>query len=117
MKIAIPQWQGRVSPVFDASKRLLLIDIENGRQVCRVEVKMIHEDALSRAKYMALLGVDILICGVISLGLANAIAASGIKMFPCTCGSVDRVLKAYIDNQLSNARFLVPGCDKLRGLL
>lgn len=117
MKIAIPQWQGRVSPVFDASKRLLLIDIENGMQVCRVEVQMIHDDALSRARYMALLGVDILICGVISSGFANAVAASGIKMIPCKCGSVDKVLKAYIDNQLSSARFLMPGCDKPLGLL
>ena len=36
MRIVIPQWQGRVSPVFDVAVNLLLIDIEEGRDVRNV---------------------------------------------------------------------------------
>src|SRR3989339_815308 len=35
MRIAIAHWQGRVSPVFDVSDQLFLIDIENGREQMR----------------------------------------------------------------------------------
>lgn len=117
MKIAIPQWQGRVSPVFDASGKFLFVDIENGSEICRVEVKMIYEDPLSRARQLAFLGVDTLICGVISSVFAAAVVSYGIKIIACTCGLVDEVLEAFLDDQLSDSRFLLPGCDKrLRGI-
>lgn len=112
MKVAIPQWQGRVSPVFDASGRLLLVDIEDGREISRVEVKMIHGDPLSRARELAFLEVDTLICGVISSILAAAVISSGVKIIACTCGLIDEVLEAFLDNQLANSKFLMPGCDK-----
>ena len=37
MKIAIPISDDRVSPVFDVARRLLLVDIEDGREVGRTE--------------------------------------------------------------------------------
>lgn len=114
MKIAIPQWQGRVSPVFDASNRLLLVDIENNQEISRVEVKMIHDDPLGRAKHLAFLDVDTLICGAISSALAAAIVSSNIKIIAYTCGPVSRVLDAFLHNQLSNSEFIMPGCDKQR---
>ncbi|MFO7839949.1 MAG: NifB/NifX family molybdenum-iron cluster-binding protein [Desulfosalsimonadaceae bacterium] len=114
MKVAIPQWQGRVSPVFDASSRLLLVDIENGRQAGQVAVKMTPEDALSRARRLAILGVDILICGAVSSALAAAIVSFDIEILACTCGPIDGVLDAFLENRLSNSKFLMPGCSKRR---
>ncbi|MBS3759774.1 MAG: NifB/NifX family molybdenum-iron cluster-binding protein [Desulfobacterales bacterium] len=114
MKIAIPQWQGRVSPVFDASNRLLLVDIEDNREISRVEVKMIHDDPLGRAKHLAFLGVDTLICGAISSSLADAIVSSNIEIIACTCGPVGSVLDAFLHDRLSNSEFIMPGCDKQR---
>lgn len=112
MKIAIPHWKGRVSPVFDVSGRLLIVDIDNGCETCRAEVKMIHQDPVSRARDLCFLSVDLLICGVISLELSAAVISSGIKIIACTCGPVEEVVKAFLDNQLSNSRFLMPGCDQ-----
>ncbi|HMA66405.1 MAG TPA: NifB/NifX family molybdenum-iron cluster-binding protein [Desulfosalsimonadaceae bacterium] len=114
MKIAIPQWQGRVSPVFDAASSLLLVDIENGRQAGRVALKMNPEDPLSRARRLAILGVDILICGAVSSALAAAIVSVDIEILACTCGPIDGVLDAFLENRLSNSRFLMPGCSKRR---
>ncbi len=114
MKIGISQWQGRVSPVFDASNRLLLVDTENNQVTSRVEFKMIHDGPLSRAKHLVFLGIDTLICGAISSALAAAIVSSNIRIVAYTCGPVDKVLEAFLDDQLSNSKFLMPGCDKQR---
>ena len=35
MRIAIPVWGNKVSPVFDTSEHLLLVDIENGIEINR----------------------------------------------------------------------------------
>jgi predicted Fe-Mo cluster-binding NifX family protein len=112
MKVAIPQWQGRVSPVFDASTRLLLIDIADGRLAGRLELSLPLEDPLSRSRRLAVLGVDVLICGAVSSVLAAAVSARGIEILACTCGPVEAVINAFLENRLSNSRFLMPGCNK-----
>ena len=38
MKIAIPYWAGRVSPVFDVAKHLLVAEIDNDAEVKRESV-------------------------------------------------------------------------------
>jgi hypothetical protein len=48
MRIAIPQWQGRVSPVFDVAGILLLIDIEDGREIGREERLSIGKNPSAR---------------------------------------------------------------------
>jgi len=35
MKVAIPIWNGRVSPVMDTACRLLVVDFADGREVSR----------------------------------------------------------------------------------
>lgn len=114
MKVAMPQWQGRISPVFDAASRLLLIDMENNIQTGRMVLKMPPEDALSRAQRLEWLGVDTLICGAISSAMATAIVSAGIEIFACACGPVDGVFKAFLENRLANPNFLLPGCNQPR---
>jgi len=46
MRIAIAHWTGRVSPVFDVSDRLLLIDVEGGQEQKRKDIKLTSENPL-----------------------------------------------------------------------
>lgn len=109
MKVAIPVWNGLVSSVFDFAHRLLLVDIENGREINRSEVDLKAESLPQRAGSLKNLGVDVLICGAISRALADMIVASGVQVLPFVTGRVADVLQAYITGQLVQPRFAMPG--------
>jgi len=109
MKIAIPIWNGFVSSVFDFAHRLLLVDIENGREVNRREVDLKTESLPQRAGSLKNLGVDVLVCGAISRSLVDMIAASGIQVLPFVTGRVSEVLQAYTTGQLVQPQFAMPG--------
>jgi predicted Fe-Mo cluster-binding NifX family protein len=110
MKVAIPHWQGRVSPVFDVAGNVWLVDVADGAELARQNVSLTAAAPQARAKALAELGTDVLVCGAISWPLEMAIAAAGIEVIPQTCGDVERVLAAFISGQLNQDAFLMPGC-------
>jgi predicted Fe-Mo cluster-binding NifX family protein len=114
MKVAIPSWQGRVSPVFDAAANVLLIDIEDGHEQQREERPLTRTDVLARAKEFLKLGADVLICGAISAPLEAALASSGVRVLGFVCGPVEEVLAAFLDGQLAREAFCMPGCGGWR---
>jgi hypothetical protein len=61
MRIAIPLWQGRVSPVFDESNRILVIDICEKQEQHRQEEILTARNPFERAKLFPNLGVELLI--------------------------------------------------------
>jgi predicted Fe-Mo cluster-binding NifX family protein len=110
MRLAIPTWQGRVSPVFDAAQRLLIVDVADGSEVARSEKDLRAAFPPQRVARLKELGIEVLICGAVSRPLAGMIAASGIVLVPFIGGECDEVLAAYLDGQLPSPRFLMPGC-------
>lgn len=106
----MPHWQGRVSPVFDVARHMLLVDLdeegENGR---RTEVLDITEPH-GRARRLGEMHVDVLVCGAISAVLEGLIAAQGIRVIPLICGDVDEVIRAIQAGTLEDGRFAMPGC-------
>lgn len=110
MRIAIPSWQDRVSPVFDVAKSLLLVDVAGGRELGRRESAIRRIDPLARAREVAGFGTEVLICGAISWPLEMALSAAGVRVIPQTCGPVDEVLEAFLLGQLTSNAFLMPGC-------
>ncbi|MBN2325685.1 MAG: NifB/NifX family molybdenum-iron cluster-binding protein [Candidatus Omnitrophica bacterium] len=110
MRLAIPHWQGRVSPVFDVAGVLLLIDVELGEEICRQSVFIKEDSPLDRAKYTRDLGIDALICGAISRPLELALISAGIEVIAQICGDVDQVMNAFLTGQLHQKIFQMPGC-------
>ena len=108
MKIAIPVYGDYVSNVFDFAHRLLLVDIEDGRETQRREVEL--ESLPQRAAQLKALGVDVLVCGAVSRLLAGMVTQSGIEVLPFVTGRVDNVLGAYMTGQLIRPEFSMPGC-------
>ena len=111
MKVAIPQWQGRVSPVFDAAGKVLIIDIENGREHQREERPLARTEVLARAGEFLKLGADVLICGAISAPLEAALVSSGVQVVGFVCGPIEEVLAAFTDGELAKQTFWMPGCS------
>lgn len=114
MRVAIPFWNDRVSPVFDAARRLVVVDVENGVERARHHQTLQEEFPTRRVRQLAQLGVNVLICGAISRPLAALLAASGITLIPWTAGPVDEVLAAYLAGRLPDPRWLMPGCGGKR---
>ena len=110
MKIAIPVWQGRVSPVFDSSRRILLLETENGCVLARSEAQIGGELPQERARRLSELGVKVLVCGAVSRLLAEQVAMVGIRLIPFIAGEVEEILRAYLEERLPSAEFLMPGC-------
>jgi len=119
MRMAIPVWQLRVSPVFDSAGRLLICDIKDGHEISRTRRSINGLSLQGRVKRLVALDVDVLLCGAVSRPLAGMITASGIKVIPCVTGEVDEVLGWYMSGKPLDARFLMPGCGgrgrRLRG--
>jgi predicted Fe-Mo cluster-binding NifX family protein len=110
MRVAVSTWSGRVSPVFDVAKHLLLVDLDGEAQSGREEAAIVETEPVARAGRVAQLGVDVLICGAISVPLEAMLISAGVRVIPHTCGPVDEVLQAFAGGRLTDGAFLMPGC-------
>jgi len=110
MRVAIPIADGRISPVFDVARRLLLVDIESEREVRRTEEVLEEPELAARARRVAELGADVLICGAISRPLEAMLLSAGVEVIPQTCGPMEDVLRAFLSGQLTEQAFVIPGC-------
>ena len=110
MKVAIPTWCGRVSPVFDVARRLVLLDVEGQTEISREETGIENTEPVLRVRRVAELGVNTLICGAISRPLENMLVAAGVGVIPHACGPVEEVFHAFLAGRLAEDAFLMPGC-------
>ncbi|MBW2105956.1 MAG: hypothetical protein B6I32_06040 [Desulfobacterium sp. 4572_20] len=110
MKIAIPTWNGRVSPVFDTASRLLVVEIKEEIEVARFETDISEHFLPSKTMRLTGLGIDTLICGAISRPLVYMITTAGIKLIPWISGQVEEVVQAFLTNTLFDPQFIMPGC-------
>lgn len=99
-----------MSPVFDTSSQLRLVDIADNGERTRAEIGLQDQDLSRRCIRIRNLGVDILICGAITGYFARLLRAAGIEVIPGISGDPEEVLTAYLNGTLSNDRFLMPGC-------
>ena len=114
MRIAIPHWQGRVSPVFDVAVNFLLIDVKDGREIRREERRLFATDSMPRLAEFLSFGAGTLICGAISALVESRLASAGVQVIAFTCGVVDEVLAAYLSSKLVSRVFMMPGCQRWR---
>ena len=114
MRIALSIWNDRISPVFDTSCTLLIVDLENGLEDRRTEVLIDNIPFINRAAKLKELKIEILLCGAISRQLTFLINSSGIEIIAFLTGEIEQVLKAFLNDRLPNPRFLMPGCCKRR---
>ncbi len=110
MKVALPIWNSRVSPVFDTAERMLIVDFNGDSVVGSEEYQFHNVFPPLRSKELCDIGVDVLICGAISNPLAGMIHDTGIRLLPWVSGEVDEVVDAFRRGELSDSRYFMPGC-------
>jgi predicted Fe-Mo cluster-binding NifX family protein len=115
MRLAIPEFNGRVSPVFDFCRRLVVIEVEKDGPLEQYKVDWSFPDACNRADRLEELKIDALLCGGISSELAGDVARKGIRVFPWISGRIQEVLDAFLTNRLPDPRLTMPGCPGRQG--
>ncbi len=110
MRIALPVWQDRVSPVFDVAGQLLLVDVTDGNETARDVHKLTEVTADARIAAVVEMDVGTLICAGITQPLQAGFADRGVRVIARVCGNVEEVLAAFLAGRLTEERFAMPGC-------
>ena len=110
VRLAIPSWNGNVSPVFDTARHLLLVDFDEKGETQRTTAILMANNPATRALHVRQLEIDILICGAVSMPLESMLQAQGVRLFPWVCGPVEDILKDFICQGTISAEFSMPGC-------
>ena len=102
MKIAVTIYDGRVSPVYGVAKEVLVLVLEDGREVHRERRALDGPPPIRQVRRLADLGVDTLICGGITTGEIEMLQAAGISVVDQAAGPVDRAIREYLNKRLDS---------------
>lgn len=100
MRLAIPIFGSRVSPRFDCSQKILLVDVQDGAVVNKNEVDASRWHPLSHIGRLYNLKPDIVICGSICNRDYYALSNHGIRIIPSVFGEVEEVIKTFLKGDL-----------------
>ena len=110
MRVAIATWNGRISPVFDVARQVLLLEVENGVVMARREETLPGTELKVQVQRLAELAPQTLICGAISKTLAALLEGENIRVIPFIAGAVEEVLAAWLAGTLPDPVWSMPGC-------
>ena len=113
MKIAIPVWNGNVSPVLDTAERLVVFDIDNGKVISRYEVSIKDKGIQEKARIMAE-NAKILLCGALSVKMASYLTSYGLKVYPWIMGNAEQLIEMVIAGNVPGPEYSMPGCRRRR---
>ena len=111
-RIAIPVFQERISPVLDACARLLVVDIDNGKEIQRADVFLKNMSRRERTEAISRWHIDTLICGGVSELMCSYIAGRGVHLISGIAGEAEKIIDAYLHNRLDQKCFLMPGKNR-----
>jgi len=112
MLIAIPEWNKRISPVFDEALHFKFYRIIAG------EVSEIADQELPpllsgrQIEFLSEAGVNILICGAISNYLQREAERNSISVIPFLAGDTELVIQEWLSESWQQGRHRMPGCGR-----
>ncbi len=109
MKIAIPEHQGRVAPVFDTCRRILVYAQDADGQALVGQEDWSRMAAPVRSVRLKELEVDVLLCGAISCGIEDQIHLQGIQLIAWLAGDLADVLTAFRNGRIMDPVYAMPG--------
>jgi len=108
-RIGIPTFQNRVSPVLDTCQQLLILDIDQGKEVSRQTVYLGDMSFAERYDIITNLGVATVVCGGVSESFANMLTGSNVVLRNGIAGNVEEVIAAILDDCIDVPKFYMPG--------
>ena len=112
MRIALPVWENKISPVFDTALKLLVVELKDMREESRFLYHIDESELSQKCQRIKKLELDTLICGAISQVFLQMLLASGLDVIQEISGPAEDVLEAYLKGNIFQPRFLMPGCKR-----
>lgn len=109
IRIAVPIFHKRVSPILDNCTRLLILDLAEGREINRQEILLEKFSIVERFSLIQKMSVNVVICCAVSEEMDRMIQGTDIRLICGIVGDVDKVLDAYQSDGLNDAAFHMPG--------
>jgi len=106
VKIAIPLFGTRISPRFDCSQTFLVIEVEHGQSVQKQKVLVCESSPIKRIRNLAVLQIDILICGGIDAFSERQLYLHGIRVFSWITGEAEDVLCCFLEGKLESGMMM-----------
>ena len=100
MKIAIPLFGSRVSPRFGCESEILIVDIEERKEINRRKFSTMGLGIPPRISLLSSLSVDTLICGGIDVFCRRSLSVRGFQIIPGVIGEADEALKYFLSGKL-----------------
>ncbi len=110
MKAAFSSWNNRIAPVFDVARQIFLVESDQGRILREAEEVMPGDDPGEKARCLADLGANTLVCGAISRSMQGLITSCGITVIPFVAGELQEVVRAWLEGKILEEFFAMPGC-------
>lgn len=111
-RIAIPVFHSRVAPVLDTSNLLIVVDFEDGQELARRELSLEKMSLFERVEVLCRLEVNRVICAAISETMFRLIENKKIGLISGVVGELDKIIQAYLCDQLDDVYFSMPGMLK-----
>jgi predicted Fe-Mo cluster-binding NifX family protein len=100
MKVAIPIFGSRISPRFDFSPEIWIIEVERGEVVSQEKLPMAHLNLPQRLEQITSNGVDKVICGGIDGFSRNQLGCRGIDVVQDVIGDAEVALHFFMRGRL-----------------
>ena len=100
MKIAIPLFGNRISPRFDFSPEIWIIEVESGQVVRQERLPVAALELSQRLDQLALKGVSQLICGGIDMFCSSQLTGKGIDILHNVAGEAEIAVHLFLKGRL-----------------
>jgi len=100
MKIAIPLFGDRISPRFDFSPEVWIIEVEKGEVLRQERLSTANLNLPQRLEQIASNGVDKVICGGIDGFCQNQLGSKGIDVVQDVIGDAEIVFDLFMKGRL-----------------
>lgn len=108
-RVAITICRQRVAPLFDTSRKVLLIEDH------RSEIVFLPDNLMDKCDYLRELKITKLICGAISQTPYNLLQSLNFEIIPFVSAMVDEIVEAINEDKGVDYSFTMPGCQRRRG--
>jgi len=109
MKLAIPEHRGRVAPVFDTCRRILIFEDAEGESPDFFAEDWSTAKPFQRVTRLKDLEVQVLLCGGISCWTEERIRRLNIALVAWLAGEVGDILTAFKQGRISDPQYAMPG--------
>jgi predicted Fe-Mo cluster-binding NifX family protein len=109
LKVALPYWQDRISPVLDTADNFIIADIRSDNRIESERINLAGKSYSERVQFLKNQGVTLLLCGAVSEYCQEVFISKGIEVIPWLRGSVDCIMEGFLKSNLNEPTFNMPG--------